>query len=110
MSARTMQPVATRSLGVVANGYVLPNCLASGAARVFGLCAKRTAGASAWVAKVEVSLDGSNWFIVATHSSALGTASGETIFSTTTLAAYWRVNVSTVGAGNTLDILLTASG
>ena len=72
----------------------------------FAIMVDRTAGASAFVVNLEGSIDGTNWSTLVAHSAV----DGDTTFVVDKPVDRIRYNVTTIGAGNTLTIVIFASG
>lgn len=78
----------------------------------FGIQVKGTgAAASVWAVALEVSLDGTNFAVLETHSSADGDTDGSIIWSSLdTPALYFRSRCTSVTLGSATDIIATIIG
>jgi hypothetical protein len=63
----------------------------------------RKTGSSTWAVRLEGSLDGNTWADLGTASQ---NATSAPVNATSRSWRYYRINVLSVGSGNTLDILL----
>lgn len=91
--------------GVNANGAgTAEDCSGSGF-RNFSFMVIRTAGASAYVVDFEGSLDGTNYVTIDTISAS---GASNMIHIANKPLRYYRYNVTTIGAGNTLTIQMFA--
>lgn len=94
------------STGVNANGAGTTRDASTSAYSNFSMQVVRTAGASAYVVDMEGSLDNANWVSIGTLSSS---AASDMIHITNKPLRYYRYNVTTIGAGNTLSIYTLSS-
>lgn len=100
------EPIVFSETGITGSGARGASGVAGQAAKDFAIQVVRTAGASGFTVTLEGSLDNSNWTTLGTHSGT----SGEVTLVTNKPVTYWRANVTTVGAGNTLSVHVLPTG